>query len=639
LGLRPPYRFLLTLVILTGCYLVCRVVFVIWNHSLFTYHGPAEVLSIFGWGVRMDLAAIALLNLPVFLLFSCAQYFSSSARPDHAPRGLLLAGRIIFVSLNGIGIALNLLDTGYFPFSKHRSNLDLWYVAGGSAGSFGSVLRIYFPLLILFLLSIWLLVKLSGFLFQPHPTKPPPLPALPLAQLALLLLLLLFIRGWQPRPLIPSTPLLDLDADKLPLAQNSVITMTYSLLKHEHQLTPKNYFSPRELDTLVSTRHVLEGKTGDSLDKKNVVLFILESFSRCYIMPGARQKAHTPFLDSLIRKSLFFPHAFANGLASNQGIVAILGGLLSLTDEPFFYSTYANTRLHSLGNILKEKGYNTNFFMGADRDHFGFGKFTRMAGFDHGYWQNDFNDDRFYDGNWGIFDEPFLQYGAHVLSSLPQPVLAVFFTISAHPPYTIPHQYRQRFDLPGQSPAQRSIAYTDYALQQFFATARNMPWFKHTLFVFCADHWRAPDDATNYSYADFWNIPIFIYDPAQDAGRQIPAIAGQVDLTPTILDLLHYRGSYSGFGRSLLDTTIAAANRYVFNKTNGGFQLISDQYMYGYDPLGDKGLYLYHYTHDSTCVHDLLTADSLAPTRKRLEKLLKAYIQRYSQALIKLSLD
>lgn len=629
--LRPLNRLLLTLVFLTGVYQLCRIIFICWNHRLFTFRGPAEVFSIFWWGVRMDLAAVSLLNLPVLLLLFSAQYFSASRR------GLLLSGRVVFVVLNGAGLAFNILDTGYFSFVKHRSNLDLWYVIGDSAGSFGSLLRIYFPLVLLFLVSMWLLVRLSRYLFAPQAITPPsPLSAM--AQTALLLMALLVIRGWQARPLVPSTPLLDLYPDKLPLAQNSVITMAYSLVKDERHISPKKYFSQEKLDSMITTHHFMQGHGGDFINK-NVVLFILEGFSRSYVMPGDRQKAHTPFFDSLIRKSLFFPHSFANGFESNQGIVAILGGIPSLTDEPFFYSPYANTPLHSLGNILKEKGYSTNFFMGAGRDHFGFGKFSHMAGLDHAYWQSDFNDDRFYDGNWGIFDEPFFQYGARVLSSIRQPFFATFFTISAHPPFTIPPAYRQRFDLPGQSPAQRSIAYTDYSMQQFFATCRNMPWFKNTLFVFCADHYFPPDDKTKISYANFWTIPIFIYDPSRATGRRYPVVAGQVDLAPTVLDLLNYRGFYSGFGHSLLDTTIAAGDRCVVDRVFDNYQITGDEYLYGYDPERDKGVYLYRYTVDSACKNDLLDSVAEAPVRKCLERKLKAFLQRYQQALAARSLQ
>src|SRR5262249_31602416 len=150
-------------------------------------------------------------------------------------------------------------------------------------------------------------------------------------------------------------PLLQLDPEVLPLAQNSIGTLVYSIVRRERQLPDKKYFGSRELAKIVTASHRLApaADTHDTMQRKNVVLVILESFSRCYIMPGDRWKAQTPFLDSLIRRSLFFPHSFANGFTSNQGIVAILGGLPAFTDEAFFYSPYANTPLHSLGNILK----------------------------------------------------------------------------------------------------------------------------------------------------------------------------------------------------------------------------------------------------------------------------------------------
>jgi len=47
-------------------------------------------------------------------------------------------------------------------------------------------------------------------------------------------------------------------------------------------------------------------------------------------------KANTPFFDSLIARSIYFPNAYANGYSSNQGIVSILAGLPSFLDEPFF---------------------------------------------------------------------------------------------------------------------------------------------------------------------------------------------------------------------------------------------------------------------------------------------------------------
>jgi hypothetical protein len=658
---RPFSRFLLAVAFLEVYYFLDRVVFIIYNYRLFHFHGAAELNRIFLWGSRMDLAAICLLNLPALFLYFVAQYFP--ARPVRT--SARISARLCFIVLNAAGMAINILDTGYFRFAKHRSNLDLVYVMGDSASSFGSLLSRYLPLLILFIVSIWVLIRLAPSPAPPAPTPASPAPtpaprtppavprtpasrlALPLAQATLLLLFIIAIRGWQPRPLIPATPLLNLDADKLPLAQNSITTFLYSALNREHQLTPKHYFSPEELAGITTTIHDLQAQPKDSLHpgphdsqhRKNVVIFILESFSRCYVTPGDPWKARTPFFDSLIRKSIFFPHSFANGFTSNQGIVSILGGLPSFTDEPFFYSTYANTPLHSVGNILKEKGYNTNFFMGAERDHFGFGKFARMAGLDHTYWRNDFDDDRWYDGNWGIFDEPFLQYGARILTAKQQPFLGVFFTISAHPPYTLPANSRGRFTFPGQTDAQNSISYTDYAFSRFFAACRDQTWFRNTIFVFSADHWLDPDNGrTPFSYLNVCTIPIFIYDPGRDTGEVRQSLASQVDVAPTILGLLGYTGTYTGFGRSLMDSSVDT-DRYAINRLGDPYQIISDRYILGYDPSQEKTRYFYRYSEDSALKHNLVADSSSAGQRRRLERLIKANIQAYGQALTRRSLE
>src|SRR6202035_2094238 len=161
--LKPFKGLLLALAFLLGYYLLARLLFLAWNYRYFTFHDPAEFVRIFWWGSRMDLSAIAVLNAPVFLLFFITQYFPRRALPQ-------LFLRATFIILNTLGMALNVLDAGYFRFSKHRSNIDLWYVLTDSAGSFGSILRLYLPLVLFFGLSLWGLVRLAKKTF---PTNPP----------------------------------------------------------------------------------------------------------------------------------------------------------------------------------------------------------------------------------------------------------------------------------------------------------------------------------------------------------------------------------------------------------------------------------------------------------------------------------
>jgi len=635
LTLSQFYKVLAGIVLLLLLHMSLRMIFWTYNTHQFGDLTARDAWLIFARGVQQDMVSIIFLNSPVLLLLMTAAWIKKSARI------LYRGARLLFVVLNSGGLALNCIDAGYFRFNLHRSNIDLFYVFGDSIRSFKSILSGYWPLLLCFAGGVTVLILISKFLINPSPTSPDRAhPVKTLAMQVLIILLLLLPTGFisAGRPVIPTTPLLSVSPVQLPLAQNSILTFFYSIARRHKELWQKEYFSPSQLDRIVHTRQSL-GNDSVAFTRKNVVICILESFARCYVMPGDRYKAHTPFFDSLLKKSLFFPRAYANGFTSNQGIVSILGSLPSFLEEPFYYSEYANTPLRGIGNFLKEQGYDTDFFMGAGKDHFGFGTFTHMAGIDHAYWQNDFNDDSFYDGNWGIFDEPFLQYGAKVLAEKRQPFLAVFFNISSHYPYTLPAKDRARFADPGMTPPQRSISYVDYAFQRFFEECRKSPWYRNTIFVFSADHWMMPDDKTGFTSVNSSTIPIFIYDPSHEEGKVDTTLIGQVDITPTVLDLLHYKGTYNGFGRSLLDTSIAPSDRYVMNRFFNNFQVIDPEFVLGYSTTQEKSSYLYRYASDSLLKDNLIGNAAYKAAQIRLETLIRANLQRYSQVLHKRSLE
>jgi len=628
-------RSLLLLPLLLAIHLLLRLGFGCFNQSLFLGLSAHEKTWIFIRGLQQDCVSLLLVNFPVFLLLGAGAWMAS----PRLQRPLLILARWCFIVGNCFAVALNCIDIGYYRFGRHRANLDLRFVLGDSIPSFKSLFFGYWYLILLFVVLAVMIGRMARWLPAEEPVRDRRGRWLLVLRQVFVIVASLVIMGWigAGRPVMPSTPLLSVQPEDLPLAQNSLLTWAYSCFHRSHELLPVPYFSGQEAFRLAPTSHQLLSR--EKPNRKNVVLFILESFSRCYLVPGDPYKAHTPFLDSLLDKSLFFPNSFANGFSSNQGIVAILGGLPALMDEPFYYSEYANTPLHSLGNILRGKGYSTHFFMGAGRDHFGFGTFARIAGIDQTYWREDFNNDRLYDGNWGIFDQPFLQYGGRILSARQQPFLGVFFTISAHPPYTIPAELRSRFAAPDQSAPQQAIAYTDYSLQEFFRANKDEPWFRNTLFVFCADHWLDPlDGATPFSCLNVCTIPFFIYDPSREGRDWRATVAGQVDVVPTVLDQLGYQGSYTGYGHSLLDTTIADTSRYVINRSGETYQIIDKEYILGFDVHRDRSSYLYRYPADSACRNDLLKTGEGDAARQRLERLLKANIQTYRQALTRRSL-
>ena len=183
--------------------------------------------------------------------------------------------------------------------------------------------------------------------------------------------------------------------------------------------------------------------------KKNVVVIIVESCGREYIgaynkgLDNGRYKGYTPFLDSLISKSLTFEYSFCNGRKSIDGMPSVLSSIPMFV-EPYFLSPYSNNEVGGLADCLNSKGYKTMFFHGAERGSMGFMSFARASKFDHYYGREDFNadkrtnGDKEYDGWWGISDEPFLQYMNMILSDTKEPFLAAVFTLSSHHPFRVP---------------------------------------------------------------------------------------------------------------------------------------------------------------------------------------------------------
>lgn len=601
-------------------YTILRICF----YGIYFWGQPtgSVLAGIFYWGMRLDFTALFYINLPFLLYYFFLHYWLPVSVRIKIAMALLLLLNIPF-------LAINIIDLAYYGITDRRSTTDLLFVAGDSLSALPAFIKNYWYLFLLFFVSIAGLIIISKAVLQKNAGKHARAWYLDYLSGLIVIGLFAFIaRGAGTRPIFPSTPLLYFEAQYQPLAGNSTLTFLYSVMKRQEQLEKKQYYTDQQLDSIFTINRQYPHEV--PFRRKNVVIFILESFCREQLEAGSPYQAQTPFLDSIIRQSTWCSNAFANGVASNQGIVAILGSMPPLLDEPYFHSVYSNNKLRGLGTILKEQGYTTHFFMGAGPDHFGFGKFCKMVGIDQYHSRNDFNDDSWYDGNWGIYDHRFLPFGAQTLSKERNPFLAVFFNLSSHYPFTLPSSLRQQFANKGKTPFLRSVSYVDYSLRLFFDSIKNSPVYKNTLFVFTADHSIIGYVKRSFDPFTIYRIPIFIFDPASPVYNPISKPVQQTDIVPTILDKLAYSNPFMAFGRSVYDTT---AN-YVVNKYQGMVQVTDSSFVLGYNAETGQPTYLLKTQNDSTLKVNLLDTARYAGTRERLLRYNKAVIQRYNNALI-----
>ncbi|MDE6716893.1 MAG: LTA synthase family protein [Muribaculaceae bacterium] len=400
------------------------------------------------------------------------------------------------------------------------------------------------------------------------------------------------------------------------------------------------YMEEAEMKTLYSPEHKASGTLiTDSLTgrPKNVVVFILESFGREYIgslnkdILGEGYKGYAPFLDSLVSVSATWDMMLDNGRKSIEGIPSVLAGIPSFV-KPFVLTSGAMNELRGLPRVLGDAGYYTAFFHGARIGSMGFDGIARSIGFSNYFGREDYESEtdekpgEYFDGYWGIWDGPFLQYYARKLSEFPEPFMGAVFTLSSHHPFHVPKEYDGKFPK-GTAPIHQTIGYTDNALREFFATAKLQKWYDNTIFVITNDHTNERCfDEYRSTISTFYG-PVIIFDPSGrlPRGRQ-PGIAQQTDIMPTVLGLTGATQDYVAFGKDLFHTP--PEESWAVNYA-GLYQYVKYGYVLQFDGRKSVGLYRIG---DHKMERNLLGSDPA--TERKMELELKALIQQYMRRML-----
>jgi phosphoglycerol transferase MdoB-like AlkP superfamily enzyme len=267
-------------------------------------------------------------------------------------------------------------------------------------------------------------------------------------------------------------------------------------------------------------------------------------------------ESYTPFLDSLLTNSMFFEDAIANSRTSMDALPSVISSIPAFTNESFILSAYSANQYQGIPSILAKEGYYSAFFHGASNGSMRFDAFTAAAGFNSYYGRNEYPNPEHFDGNWGIEDHHMLSFAADEMSRFKKPFFSMIFTLSSHHPYTIPTSFKSRVKQ-GPEPLCATISYVDLALKEFWLKAKKQAWFKNTLFVFCADHVGPTKRRDRSSLEWTYRIPIGFYH----ASTKLPAVKKgrvfqQIDIMPTLLDLLGLNTDYYSFGTSYFNNRL-----------------------------------------------------------------------------------
>jgi phosphoglycerol transferase MdoB-like AlkP superfamily enzyme len=327
----------------------------------------------------------------------------------------------------------------------------------------------------------------------------------------------------------------------------------------------------------------------DSLaPNKNVVIIILESFTSeasKLLNPQQKGNGYTPFLDSLMTESYYFTRASANGRKSMDALPAVLASLPA-TQTPFILSDNQSP-INSLPASLKAFGYDTYFFHGSHNATMGFKGFCHQSGINHYYGLEEYPNKSDFDGTWGIWDEPYLQYMAMKLDQSKKPFLSTVFTLTSHNPFDLPAKYQDTFPK-GENGIEETIAYTDNALRSFFQTAKTMDWYNNTLFVITADHAIIPWEKHYATSEKAFSVPLLFFDPGCSLKGMDKRRAQHIDIYPSVLSYLNYPQTIDTPGNNLFDDKQTAFSVSIINEC---YQFMADDYLLLNNTSGFVALY------------------------------------------------
>lgn len=328
--------------------------------------------------------------------------------------------------------------------------------------------------------------------------------------------------------------------------------------------------APDKALTTSEQQQIDETKTSDTsgaTKKPNIILVQLESFQASVIDQQVNGQTLTPNLNKLKEESLYsssFYHQTHEGRTSDAEFITNTS--LYPLKSGSVYTRFPDNEFDALPDLLRTNGYDTAAMHAYEKGFWNRDQVYQNIGFKHFFSQDDYPKQKKI--GMALNDKQFFTKSIKHMEMLKEPYFSFLVALTSHTPYEIPKDERQ-LDLSGyDDPMLRgyyqTIHYVDGAVGQMVKELKKKDMWDDTLVIFYGDHDSGLtnkdsemqrelgiDNAVDAFELDR-RVPLFIKKPNQDTGEIIRENGGQIDIAPTIVDLLNLESPYM-MGNSLLD--------------------------------------------------------------------------------------
>lgn len=321
---------------------------------------------------------------------------------------------------------------------------------------------------------------------------------------------------------------------------------------------------------------------------KNLIIVQMEAIQSFIIGRTINGKEITPNLNKFINECLYFDNIYYQTAGGNTSDAEFLcnTSLYPMAEGAVYYRFYENT-YHSLPQALKEKGYDTYSLHAYEDVFWNRNEMYKSIGFDNFISAKDYQMDDLV--GWhgeALSDMSFFRQSFDKIDTK-NPFYSFFVTLSCHHPFDYFEDYD--FDV-GELQGTylgnyiKAAHYADECMGYFIDELKKRDLFDDSLLVLYGDHKAIPIVNAEELYEflgleereDIWaklqKVPLMIKYPNQETPEVISNIGGQIDILPTISNMMGFDFPYA-LGKDLLNTD----KQYAIFR-NG--TVVTDKYVY-----------------------------------------------------------
>ena len=330
----------------------------------------------------------------------------------------------------------------------------------------------------------------------------------------------------------------------------------------------------------------------------HIFIIPIESFNANFVeTKNENGMEYTPFFNSLIKKGIYVNHFYGGSIQTAKGVFSILCSMVPKKHGKVF-ENHTETNFRCLPEILQESGY-TNLYYQSYRDI----NFDNTKNFLE---KNNFDVVKSLDveeltaverkeniWGWGPQDDLLYKYVFKELDTKQKqnskikgkhsPFFVTLQGISSHMTFQwVPKKQRYLYkeNKTKKQSFANAIRVVDQYLETFFIELNKRDYLKNSIVVVTGDHSFPNGEHQIYHnetgfYDEFFRVPLLILPGNHLKPKRIKDKSySQVDIAPTLLDLIKVQTSHSFQGTSILSEK--KAYQYLVQPYSGTFLAVVD---------------------------------------------------------------